>query len=63
MTLDEYTQYVEAQRLSSLGIALEALLKSKAIQAVENEQTTNYTSADSTTSGNYPNGSCYDKRY
>ena len=35
MTLDEYTQYVEAQRLSSLGIALEALLKSKAIQEKE----------------------------
>jgi hypothetical protein len=32
MTLDEYKQMVEAQRLSSLGIGLEALLKSKAIQ-------------------------------
>jgi hypothetical protein len=32
MTLDEYKQYVEAQRLSSLALALEALTKSKAIQ-------------------------------
>jgi hypothetical protein len=32
MTLEEYKQYVEAQRLSSLAIALEALTKSKAIQ-------------------------------
>lgn len=32
MNLDEYKQYVEAQRLSSLAIALEALTKSKAIQ-------------------------------
>lgn len=32
MNLDEYRQYVEAQRLSSLAIALEALTKSKAIQ-------------------------------
>ena len=31
MNLEEYKQYVEAQRLSSLGIALEALLKSNAI--------------------------------
>ena len=32
MTLEEYKQMVEAQRLASLGIALEALMKSKAIQ-------------------------------
>ena len=32
MNLDEYKQYVEAQRLSSLGIALEALMKSSAMQ-------------------------------
>ena len=32
MTLDEYKQMVEAQRLASLGLALEALMKSKAIQ-------------------------------
>ena len=32
MNLDEYKQYVEAQRLSSLGLALEALTKSKALQ-------------------------------
>ena len=31
MTLDEYKQMVEAQRLASLAIALEALTKSKAI--------------------------------
>lgn len=35
MTLDEYKQYVEAQRLSSLALAIEALTKSKTIQ--ENE--------------------------
>ena len=33
MNLDEYKAYVEATRLSNLGIALEALTKSKAIQA------------------------------
>ena len=32
MNLDEYKQYIEAQRLSSLAIALEALTKSNAIQ-------------------------------
>jgi hypothetical protein len=32
MNLDEFKQHVEAQRLSSLGIALEALTKSKALQ-------------------------------
>ena len=32
MNLDEYKQYVEAQRLSSLAIALDALRKSAAIQ-------------------------------
>jgi hypothetical protein len=32
MTLEEYKQLVEAQRLSSLAIALEALTKSKSIQ-------------------------------
>jgi len=37
MTLDEYKQYVEAQRLTSLAIAMEALRKSSAMQAVENE--------------------------
>jgi hypothetical protein len=31
MTLDEYKQYVEAQRLTSLTIALNALRKSNAI--------------------------------
>jgi hypothetical protein len=31
MNLDEYKQYVEAQRLSSLAIALDALRKSNAI--------------------------------
>jgi hypothetical protein len=31
MTLDEYKQLVEAQRLSSLAIALDALRKSNAI--------------------------------
>ena len=31
MTLDEYKQMVEAQRLASLSVALEALTKSKAI--------------------------------
>jgi hypothetical protein len=35
MTLDEYKQYIEAQRLSSLGLALEALTKSKALQESE----------------------------
>jgi hypothetical protein len=35
MTLEEYKQYVEAQRLTSLAIALEALTKSKSLQ--ENE--------------------------
>ena len=33
MNLDEYKAYVEATRLSNLAIALEALTKSKAIQA------------------------------
>ena len=33
MNLDEYKAYVQATRLSNLGIALEALTKSKAIQA------------------------------
>jgi hypothetical protein len=32
MTLEEYKQYVEAQRLTSLAIALEALTKSKSLQ-------------------------------
>lgn len=32
MTLDEYKQMVEAQRLTSLAIALDALRKSSAIQ-------------------------------
>jgi hypothetical protein len=31
MNLDEYKQYVEAQRLSSLAIALDALRKSNAM--------------------------------
>ena len=31
MNLDEYKQYVEAQRLTSLAIALDALRKSNAI--------------------------------
>jgi hypothetical protein len=31
MTLDEYKQLVEAQRLASLAVALEALSKSSAI--------------------------------
>jgi hypothetical protein len=31
MNLEEYKQYVEAQRLSSLSIALDALRKSNAI--------------------------------
>jgi hypothetical protein len=31
MNLEEYKQYVEAQRLSSLAIALDALRKSNAI--------------------------------
>lgn len=38
MNLDEYKQMVEAQRLSSLGIALEALMKSKAIQEKMKEE-------------------------
>jgi len=33
MNLDEYKAYVEATRLSNLAIAMEALRKSKAIQA------------------------------
>jgi len=37
MTLDEYKKYVEAQRLSSLGLALEALTKSKSMQESENK--------------------------
>ena len=37
MKLDEFRQYVEAQRLSSLGIALEALTKSQALQQQEKE--------------------------
>ena len=37
MTLDEYKQYVEAQRLSSLAIALDALRKSSEIQQKESE--------------------------
>ena len=32
MTLDEYKQMVEAQRLTSLAIALDALRKSSAMQ-------------------------------
>jgi hypothetical protein len=32
MTLDEYKQMVEAKRLASLAIALDALRKSSAIQ-------------------------------
>jgi hypothetical protein len=35
MKLDEYKQMVEAQRLSSLALALEALTKSKALQERE----------------------------
>jgi hypothetical protein len=35
MTLEEYKQMVEAQRLTSLAIALDALTKSKAIQNKE----------------------------
>jgi hypothetical protein len=35
MTLEEYKQYVEAQRLTSLAIALEALTKSKSLQKNE----------------------------
>jgi hypothetical protein len=31
MNLDEYKQYIEAQRLSSLAIALDALRKSNAM--------------------------------
>jgi hypothetical protein len=31
MTLEEYKQHVEAQRLASLAVALEALTKSNAI--------------------------------
>jgi hypothetical protein len=38
MTLDEYKQMVEAQRLSSLAIAMDALRKSKAIQELESEK-------------------------
>jgi hypothetical protein len=37
MTLDEYKQYIEAQRLSSLAIALEALTKSKSLQERESK--------------------------
>ena len=37
MNLDEYKQYVEAQRLSSLAIALDALRKSSEIQQKESE--------------------------
>ena len=33
MTLEEYKQMVEAQRLTSLAIALEALTKSNAIMS------------------------------
>jgi len=36
MTLEEYKQYVEAQRLSSLAVAIHALTMSKAIQEKEN---------------------------
>jgi hypothetical protein len=32
MTLDEYKEMVEAQRLASLALAIEALTKSKAMQ-------------------------------
>lgn len=35
MKLDEYKQMVEAQRLSSLALALEALSKSKSLQEKE----------------------------
>jgi len=35
MNLDEYKQYVEAQRLSSLALAIEALTKSQEIQKKE----------------------------
>ena len=38
MNLDEYKQLVEAQRLSSLGKGLEALMKSKAIQEKMKEE-------------------------
>ena len=37
MNLDEYKQYVEAKRLSSLAIALDALRKSSEIQQKESE--------------------------
>lgn len=37
MNLEEYKQMVEAQRLSSLAVALEALTKSKAIQERESK--------------------------
>jgi hypothetical protein len=37
MNLDEYKQYIEAQRLSSLAIALEALTKSKSLQERESK--------------------------
>jgi hypothetical protein len=38
MKLDEYKQMVEARRLASLGLALEALMKSKAIQEQMKEE-------------------------
>ncbi len=37
MTLDEYKEMVEAQRLTSLAIALDALRKSNAISALKKE--------------------------
>jgi len=37
MTLDEYKQMVEAQRLASLSVALEALTKSDAIDKEMNK--------------------------
>ena len=37
MNLDEYKQYVEAQRLTSLAVALDALRKSNEIQKKESE--------------------------
>jgi hypothetical protein len=37
MNLDEYKEMVEAQRLASLSVALEALTKSKAISEEMNK--------------------------
>ena len=38
MNLDEYRQYVEAQRLSSLAIAMDALRKSTQMQKENGEK-------------------------